>query len=98
MEQCEIKCIRCQKELYKLNKFTPQLYTGTETTSIGDVYQLILFASTKGIFKDRLRIIPEIYICLECGHVEYILNNESIHKVKRIEADNTWKTIQEKFR
>ena len=94
----DINCIRCQKELTKLNKFTPQLYTDTETTSIADVYQLALFASSKGIIKDHIRILPDIYVCLQCGHVEYILNNESINKIKQIEADNKWKTIEEKFR
>ena len=91
----EIKCLRCNENMKILKKFS-SVMDEPNRGNIGSDTQLILFATKpnpkkiKLIDKKYKSATPDIYVCPICGHVEYILPEEELETIKKIEEDEKW--------
>jgi len=86
----------CSEKLRLVNAFVET----KDFTTTSSLYRknIVLYAEkdAKGfkgcIGEGRLEIIlvPKLYICEECGHIEYALDKSQIEKFKEIEKDESY--------
>lgn len=97
-----MKCMRCNSEMVNLKKFRlVNAFVETEHLTLsGSLYRknLVLYAEkdSKGIRgcvgegRETYIIVPSVYICEKCGHLEYTITLENIEKIKEIELNGNF--------